>query len=172
MKTVQLKIKFQTQFDARFGDKKKQNVSCKKACEIIVQSAGFATPTSNAGSINVATMDKNKKLVLSSTAQAGYDLLNAQLDAGKPTCVAVDREYTGDVGNANNASDHFVVIYGRYEKDGVIYYLFADPGTSYESKGMSAENLMYKDANGFLKGHSKYYGSAKFYTTTEVRPTK
>lgn len=171
-KDIIIALKFQTQLSTLFGKtREEQNQKCKRACEHMIKTAGFSTPSTSAGSINVAAMDQKRNLVLLATAKQGYARLDEQLAAGKPTCVAVDRGITKDANNANKASDHFVVIYGcKTGADGKTYYLFADPGTTYASKGMSPNNLLSMNDQGFLTGTSAYFGST-LYTLTEVRST-
>jgi hypothetical protein len=163
------KVKFQTQFDAIFGDKQKQNVACCRASKKMITDTGFKTVDA-VGRIDMLVKDANLNLVKSKTFNEALTCLNANLDAGRPVLVGVNRGKLA-VGNANKATTHFVVVVGREEINGSTQYRFYDPGTSYSAKGCHSTNLFRFDAVGFLSGKSFYNADRCTYIITEVRPT-
>lgn len=163
------KIKFQTQFDAIFGDVKKQMVSCARASKKMLTDAGFKVVGGD-GRIDMLVKDIAGKLIKAETFQQALIVLNSNLEAGNPVIVGVNRGKTS-VGNANKATTHFVVVVGRDEVNGVVEYRFYDPGTLYPSKGTHPTNVFMFDSNGFLSGKSYYNREKSTYIITETRPT-
>lgn len=163
------KVKFVSQFNACFGSKEQQNVSCCRASKKMLTDVGFKV-VDGTKRVDILKWDISKNLIPAQTYQTGIDLLNKMLDEGKPVVTGVNRSKS-DVGNANKSTSHFVVIVGRQfnELRNRIEYRFYDPGTSYPIKGTSIENFFYFDDKGMLVGVTKYSG--KKYIVTEVRPT-
>lgn len=163
-------VKFQTQFDSIFGDRSRQQVACARASKKMITDAGFKTVDST-GRIDTVIYDSKRVLTCSTDIDKARLQLIKNFDEGKPTLVAVNRS-TKAVGNANKASNHYVVIVGRsYNADIDKYeYRFYDPGTSYQSKGTSYSNIfVWNGIKKWWEGVSNYCG--KKYIITEIRPT-
>lgn len=169
MKIVDLTslVKFQTQFDTCFGTKKEQNVSCAKACKLSLTKEGYGIVDGTKRK-DVLVWNDKKELKKATSYDEAMKLLNDQLDNNLPTIVGVNRS-TSTVGNVNKATSHFVVVVGRIEEGKYTGYRFYDPGTSFESKGTSTENILWLREDGIASGNSKY--TSRLYTLTEVRPT-
>lgn len=158
-------VDWQTQFDSKFGDKSKQNVACKRACDVVIRNAGY-TPTDSTGRIDIA-LAKDGMITPTKDFERGIELLDSQLEAGKPTILGVDRGYSKPY-NANNATDHFIVCMGRLEDK----YLFYEVGTSYKSKGTSDLNTLFLDMDNRAFYGTTVYKPGLKYQVTEVRITK
>ena len=107
----------------------------------------------------------------SSKFQQGIDAINKALDNKKPYNI----EYwlqKGTASSADKAGDHFIIVTGKTNIDGVIYYHFYDPATSMPNLGTANSNVLYiKD--GFLMGEFlKYNGAINKYKVTSVRLNK
>lgn len=157
------RVKFQTQFDAIFGTRDRQNVACARACKKMMSDAGFLE-TNSSDRIDMLVWNKTNQLTKAKTFLDAQLLLDDCLAKGYPVMVGVNRQ-NSSVGNANKATSHFVVIVGKTAAG----YRFFDPGTSHESKGTHATNLLKADANGWLRGISFY--NKREYIVTEVRPS-
>lgn len=169
MKNIDLTglVTFQTQLSPIFGNRERQMVACKRACDYMLKKAGFKSTTAG-GRIDMCSGNQRDGFLLSPGYDSAVNLLDDTLDKGKPVIVGVDRGIVGNY-NANAATDHFVVIVARIMIGGKVYYQFYDPGTSYPEKGTHPTNLLAFDQAGFLTGTSYYNG--KTYVVTEVRPT-
>ena len=127
--------KWQTQFDSRFGNKKRQNVACWRACQVILGNYNVTGGNlkNNKALFQVAIEKDNQLVVVSSVAIKAIDYLDKQLEMGKPILVGVDHTYKYKGGFNNDLStDHFVVIIGRGNDEKGEYYLFYEVGTSYK----------------------------------------
>ena len=163
--------KWQTQFDSRFGNKKRQNVACWRACQVILGNYNVTGGNlkNNKALFQVAIEKDNQLVVVSSVAIKAIDYLDKQLEMGKPILVGVDHTYKYKGGFNNDLStDHFVVIIGRGNDEKGEYYLFYEVGTSYKSKGASDNNKLYVQEDYSLKGPTVYKPS-HVYTITQVR---
>lgn len=176
-------VKFQTQFSPdvpdinRDGkrDSKDRNIACNWASKKMITDCGFKTVDAS-GRIDVmvyyrgADATREKKLIKATTFQQAVDQLHRNCDEGKPTLVAVNRG-PKDVNNANEASNHYVVIVGRFYNTvtGKYEYRFYDPGTSYPEKGTDESQFFTLGPSGSWEGVSKYCGLK--YIITEIRPT-
>lgn len=163
-------VKFQTQFDSIFGNKNSQMVACNRASKLMIVNAGFQSVDA-VGRIDTVVYDSKRVLTVSKDIDKARAQLIKNFEERKPTLVAVNRG-TKDVGNANKASNHYVVIVGRnYNADIDKYeYRFYDPGTSYQSKGTSYSNIfVWNGKKKWWEGVSDY--CKKNYIITEIRPT-
>ena len=116
-------------------------------------------------SVNTQVYNAEGGLSPTQTAGQGYGLIDLSLSAGQRVMVGVHEDSHGDVGNANAATNHFVVINGRNEDAKGEYYTFQDPGTSNPATGNSSQNRLYVTPNG-LQGTTAYSGIN--YTVTQV----
>lgn len=166
-------VKWQTQFDAKWGDSKAQNVACKKTCDDILNKSGLAS-TSKAGADKYQTAlenDKHTAIVIDSkVSKQAVEYINKQLEAGNPVQVGVDHDLNYKGGLNEGTTDHFIVIIGKGCDNGKIYYRFYDVGTKYEHKGSSTNNKLFLGSDNSLKGATVYNGN--FYTVTQVRKNK
>jgi RHS repeat-associated protein len=120
-------------------------------------------------SISTAVM-ANGQLAITSDAKDGVETIDEYLAAGRTPIVGVNWNGGTESRNDNDATQHFVVIYGSGSDKHGKYYNFADPGTAYESRGMSSTNKLYLNSNYSLSGKSAYNSDSKTYVVPEVRP--
>ena len=105
--------------------------------------------------------------ILGKQAELGVKYIDMQLEAGKPVMIGVDDGRTADY-NADQTTEHFVVIVGKVVQDGKISYRFFDPATSWGSKGYSEDNLLeVGEDNASMSGAS--YSGSKTYRLSQVR---
>lgn len=169
-------VQFLTQFSKDVGDvdgdgdhdRNDEMIACCKASKLMIQRAGFKTTAAN-GRIDAAVMASNGKVRPAVTLKEAIALLNKNCDNKMPTLIGINRGKK--VGNANTATSHFIVVVARKfnVETGKDEYYFYDPGTSYENKGTSVENVLRFNMEGNLEGTTKYSGAN--YILTEVRPT-
>ncbi|WNG60365.1 hypothetical protein F0U59_40890 [Archangium gephyra] len=98
--------------------------------------------------IQVGTSEdtQGRLTVDSARAQEGRNYIDSQLDAGRPVVVGVS--HRDDDYNADDLTDHFVVITGRgVDEQGRTYYNFHDPGTRHTQIGTDTNpnNRFYVD---------------------------
>jgi predicted chitinase len=161
------KIKWQTQFDSKWGDKNAQNVACKKTCDDILIKAGLKS-TSKLNLFQTAKENNNhtKLEVDVSQSKLAIDYINKQLKLGNPIQLGVDHKL--GYGYNEGTTDHFVVLVGKGCENGKIFYRFYDVGTKYEDKGASPNNKLFLNPTDYsLKGTTVYNGST--YVVTQVR---
>ena len=169
------KVKWQSQFDAIWGDKKAQSFACKKACDAILNKNGLSSTSKLAEDLYqtaIENKDHSKLLINNSVSQTALKYINDQLLNGHPVQVGVDHalDYKGGTLN-EGTTDHFIVIVGKNCEKGNVYYRFYDVGTSYESKGASTNNRLHLNkANYALQGRTEYNKNS--YTVTQVRKNK
>ena len=108
----------------------------------------------------------NQTRLLNRQAELGVKYIDEQLLAGKPVMIGVDKGTFG-LDNADETTDHFVVIVAKVIKDGKIYYRYFDPGTRWGSKGYSEDNLLLIGADYSLTGKS--YDGTKDYRMSQAR---
>jgi hypothetical protein len=164
------KIKWQTQFDSKWGDKIAQNSACKKTCDDILINIGLsATSLSRLFQTSIENEDHTKLIINTDVSKEGVKYLDSELDKDHPVQVGVDHDLNYKINNnSDHSTDHFIVIIGRGCENDKPYYLFYDVGTSYENKGASDENRLYLDTSDYsLKGKTVYNGN--FYTVTQIR---
>ena len=167
------KVKWQTQFDSKWGDKKAQNVACKKTCDEILNKSGL-TSTSKTNKYQTALENDNHTVlnVITEASKTGVKYIDLQLELGNPVQVGVDHALNYKGGTLNEGTtDHFVVIVGKSCEDGKVFYRFYDVGTSHETKGASEKNRFYLDTSSYsLIGKTEYNGIK--YTVTQIRKNK
>ncbi|MBD3906215.1 hypothetical protein NAL32_16535 [Chryseobacterium sp. Ch-15] len=166
-------VKWQTQFDAKWGNTQAQNVACKKTCDDILNKAGLAS-TSKVDADKYQTALENEKhtslIINSAVSKQAIEYINSQLKAGNPVQVGVDHALNYKGGINEGTTDHFVVIIGKGCDGGKIYYRFYDVGTRHEDKGSSTSNKLFLGSDSSLKGATAYNGQN--YTVTQVRKNK
>jgi muramidase (phage lysozyme) len=164
------KVKWQTQFDSKWGNSTAQNSACKKTCDDILINNGLkATSLSRLFQTAIENDTHTKLNVDSEVAKKGVAYLDNELEKGNPVQVGVDHDLNYKINNnSDHSTDHFIVIVGRGCEDKKTYYSFYDVGTSFEKKGASDNNRLYLDtSNNSLKGKTVYNGN--FYTVTQIR---
>jgi len=163
--------KWQSQYDSRFGNKRRQDVSCWRACQVILGNYNVTGgQLKNNKALYQVAIEKDNELVVDySVARKAINYLDKQLEMEKPILVGVDHTYKYKGGFNNDLStDHFVVIIGRGIDDKGEYYLFYEVGTSYKAKGTSDNNKLYLQEDYSLKGPTVYKPS-HVYILTQVR---
>ncbi|MET3027800.1 hypothetical protein ABXT06_14070 [Flavobacterium sp. UW10123] len=167
------KVKWQTQFDPKWGDSKAQKVACKKTCDDILNKHGL-TSTSKFSKYQTALENSNHTALIIDTEESkrGIKYLDLQLQAGNPVQVGVDHDLNYKGGTLNEGTtDHFIVIVGKSCENGKVYYRFYDVGTRHESKGASNDNRLYLNTSNYsLKGKTAYNNHV--YTVTQIRNNK
>lgn len=164
------KIKWQTQFDPKWGSRDRQMVACKKTCDDILINSGLkATSLLNLYQTALENKDHTKLIINTQVSKEAVSYLDKELEKGHPVQVGVDHGLGYKINNnADHSTDHFVVIIGRKCDGDRCFYLFYDVGTSHKEKGASDNNRLYFDkTDNSLKGKTVYNGH--FYTVTQVR---
>lgn len=167
-------VKWQTQFDPKWGDEKAQNVACKKTCDDILNKAGLAS-TSKRGEdkFQTALESKNHKSIVIDIdiAKQAVEYINEQLKNGQPVQVGVDHALNYKGGGINEGTtDHFVIIIGKGCDNGKTYFRFYDVATRNNDKGASKNNKLFLGNDYSLKGTTVYNG--KTYIVSQVRKNK
>jgi hypothetical protein len=112
----------------------------------------------------------NTLSIISGTNLTGR--INDSLVAGNAVIVGVNRNGGIKGKNNNTTTEHFVVINGSGEQDGVPYYTFLDPGASTSERGANPMNRLYQMEDGSLSGYTQYKtgsGVQFYYTVSEFR---
>ena len=167
------KVKWQTQFDSKWGGSDSQKVACKKTCDDILNKNGL-TSTSLSNKYQTALENSNHTSLIIDTDESkrGIKYLDLQLKEGNPVQVGVDHALNYKGGTLNEGTtDHFIVIVGKSCDNGKVYYRFYDVGTRHESKGASDDNRLYLNTSNYsLKGKTAY--NDHIYTVTQIRNNK
>ena len=164
------KIKWQTQFDPKWGGRDRQLVACKKTCDDILINSGLkATSLSRLYQTAIENNEHTKLIINNQVSKEAIAYLDSELEKGHPVQVGVDHGLGYKINNnIDHSTDHFVVIIGRKCDGNKCYYLFYDVGTSFKEKGASDNNRLYFDKTDYsLKGKTVYNGH--FYTVTQIR---
>ncbi|MDR7371309.1 hypothetical protein [Flavobacterium aquidurense] len=164
-------VKWHSQFDSQWGDKKAQNIACWKASQQILTNSGLgSTAGYSVGAIQMAKeVDNHTKIeYLSVGLKEGINYIDEQLEKSNPILVGVnhDLNYHGEKNN-DNTTDHFVVIVGRDCDDTGAFYIFYEVGTQYKKSGASDDNKLYI-LNNRIEGKTAY-SSSKLYQVAQVR---
>jgi len=171
-------VEWETQFDKKFGDAKKQGISCLDACKLILENAGLsknfarsdtayqvANEIENINEVDQGNQEKYLQID-KEKAQEGLTYMDQQLEQYHPVVVGVDHTYK--YGKNKDKVDHFVVIVGRGCENGKIYYLFYDVGTKQPDYVKSDKNkLSFHEEDFSLRGSTAYNG--KKYVVTQIR---
>ncbi|MCP3141048.1 LysM peptidoglycan-binding domain-containing protein [Pyxidicoccus xibeiensis] len=144
-----VKVPYYSQFEGGHGYTP-SDTACFKAAVAMAKAAG-ATVTGPGERIQVAKSENSKGQVTVDPKKAaeGRKYIDSQLDAGKPVVVGVSHKDSNY--NADQLTDHFVVITGRgVDEKGRTYYTFHDPGTKQQAKGADTNpnNRFYVDDSG------------------------
>ncbi len=126
--------------------------------------------------IQVAIQMKNGTIVGTGREQEGIDYLNWQLDKGRPVIVGLDDNHRRTRYNADNTTEHFVVITGRLTDDKGIYYRFFEVGAQSDSEdklkvGITKENKFRLNENKLLTRETGA-NTSHFYTVVQIRKNK
>ncbi|MES2662736.1 MAG: RHS repeat-associated core domain-containing protein [Pseudomonadota bacterium] len=157
---------FQTQFDTRFGDKSRQNVACKRACEVMLSNDGLASAGRNDATQQVGRETANG-VTPTANLERGNNVLNNEVEArGNPIIVGVDRGVTKPYND--KTTDHFIVVSGvNYDlKNHSTSFNYFDPGRASAINGTSRTNILSRNTNGLLQNVNKN----RTYIVTNVRP--
>lgn len=179
------KIKYVSQFDIRFGDKKDQNKACYKACLMILRNSGLSEKSAQniksnmyqvaRAASNPAVGEQSDYLEIDKTkASEGLTYMNQQLEEGFPVLVGVDYK-SEESPNSDDTTDHFIVIIGRGCSENGQYYIFYEVGSYYKTvddigkqAGQSDKNKLYLKKDGTLQG-SPVSMSHKNYIVVQIR---
>ncbi len=167
------KIKWQTQFDTKWGTRERQMVACKRTCDDILINSGLKATSLSSLYQTALENDTHTKLVINtSVSKDAISYLDSELEKGHPVQVGVDHGLGYKINNnADHSTDHFVVIVGRKCNGIKCYYLFYDVGTSHKEKGASDNNRLYLDeTDKSLRGKTVYNGH--LYTVTQIRKNR
>ncbi|WP_267404248.1 MULTISPECIES: glycoside hydrolase family 104 protein [unclassified Chryseobacterium] len=164
------KIKWQTQFDPKWGSRDRQLVACKRTCDDILINNGLkATSPSRIYQTAIENDSHTKLIINNQISKDAIAYLDSELEKGHPVQVGVDHGLGYKINNnLDHSTDHFVVIVGRKCDGDKCYYIFYDVGTIYKEKGANDANRLYLDKEEYsLKGKTVYNGH--FYTVTQIR---
>ncbi len=160
---VDLEVPFVSQWTLR-----NPREACFRACQAMLAGVGLA----DRGPDQALWLNGTDSCPASSAA-ALQTQLDADLDAGKPVSVGVDRP-GGKNTNADGVTDHWVVVTGRgIDEQGRAYYTFNDPGRRAEANGsdQNPQNRLYVDeATGRL--YSEDDKGQRRYEVTAVRTSE
>ncbi|WP_224371204.1 hypothetical protein [Hyalangium versicolor] len=121
--------------------------ACLKAASAMVSAAGASMLPGANNRIQTRRFDEQGNIVPDSTgAERGRQYIDQQLALNRPVVVGVNHK-PGSL-NADNITDHFVVVTGRgVDAQGRTYYSFHDPGTENTSRGSDTNpnNRLYLD---------------------------
>ncbi|WPB79553.1 LysM peptidoglycan-binding domain-containing protein [Archangium violaceum] len=142
----QVQVPYYSQFEGGHGFTP-GNTACLDAARAMVGNLGVTVLGSDRR-IQVGTSEdtQGRLTVDSARAQEGRNYIDSQLDAGRPVVVGVSHRDDND--NADQLTDHFVVITGRgVDEQGRSYYTFHDPGTRHAQVGADTNpnNRFYVD---------------------------
>lgn len=103
----------------------------------------------------------------------GLSYLKYALSKGIPVIVGVD-DAPGNPGNADQTTDHFIVIVGMGTDSKGNYFSFFDNASGDANLGASPNNKLYYDfVTGLIQGTSDTpYASGLTYTLTQIRKSK
>lgn len=103
----------------------------------------------------------------------GLSYLKYALSNGIPVIVGVD-DKPGHPGNADQSTDHFIVIIGMGSDNNGNYFSFYDNASGNSSLGTHPNNkLYYNSSTGIISGNSATsYASGLTYTITQIRKSK
>ncbi len=124
-------------------------------------------------SIQVAVQMANGTIQGTGREQEGIDYLNWQLNKGRPVIVGLDDNHRRSRYNADNTTEHFVVITGRLTDDKGVYYRFFEVGaqTDLEDKqnvGVTKENKFRLNENKLLIRETGE-NTSHYYTVVQIR---
>ena len=118
--------------------------------------ASVMGPTTN---IQIATAEDAQTgavTIDASKAQQGIAYIDAELEAGRPVAVGVSF-YGGYTGNADDITDHFVLLDGRGADDEGRYFTYLEVGTTKKEVGTDpTANRFYVQPDGKLMKKGKY----------------
>ncbi|WP_084609546.1 LysM peptidoglycan-binding domain-containing protein [Archangium violaceum] len=142
----QVQVPYYSQFEGGHGFTP-GNTACFDAAKAMIGTLGVTVQGSDRR-IQVGTSEdtRGRLTVDSARAQEGRNYIDSQLDAGRPVMVGVS--HRDDDYNADQLTDHFVVITGRgVDEQGRTYYSFHDPGTRHTQIGADTNpnNRFYVD---------------------------
>lgn len=122
---------------------------CRKTCQAMQINAGY---TSSDSQFIPMTMNRNDRPYASDPRfQEGLNYLDSELQHGRAVIVGVDWKDNHITDNRDHASDHFILVVGRYTIAGSVFYHYFDPGTQFQEKGTRCENIL-QIKDGYLVG--------------------
>ena len=178
-KTVSMSVsvldynQFQTQFDSRFGDEKRQKVACKRACDVMESNAGVTSAGRNDATQQVGrevgSADNHSIVPTGNQANGDKTLVRDVEVNGNPVIVGVDRGKHGR-GINDGTTDHWIVVSGYTYNltNGSTSYNYFDPGSRNAVQGTNAVNVLTRTNNGLLINTN----SRRTYTVTNIRPNR
>ena len=137
--------------------KQSDGTGCKRACDLMIESSGFAPEKGRRGELLIATHDENGVVNgTTSNYMQGLYRLEAYITNGMPCIVGVDykskQEHNLTSNGGDGMTDHFVTIVGLIYNlaDGTAKYRFFDPGSR---KGANLDNIITPRGN-YLTGYT------------------
>ncbi|MEM6272667.1 MAG: HEAT repeat domain-containing protein [Bacteroidota bacterium] len=110
---------------------------------------------------------RGEGFAMAEQTKLGAKYIDSELMQGRPVMVGVDDGRTASH-NADNTTEHYVVIVGKQIVEGKIQYQFFDPGTRQgPTKGYAVTNQLELKSDFRLVG--KKPGTAKSYLVAQVR---
>jgi RHS repeat-associated protein len=137
--------------------------------------AGYYGTDETTGKSTTYQVYTEQKGVNKSETVKAIEYLNKALEAGMPVLAGVDNA-TGDPGNHDKTTDHYIVIVGKGNDEKGNYYSFYDNATANIVTGTNSENKLYYDSEtGKITGRSQTnyaQEGERNYTITHIRETK
>ena len=122
--------------------------------------------------VQMTQADSNGDLQVQDNISDGIDLINEYLDDGIPIIVGVDY-HDGHPGNADETTDHWLVIVGRATTGNQTCYRYYDAQTGHVSIGTSSDNtLCEQDDHTLTDVYREGSTYERTYTVTMVRPSE
>lgn len=141
---------------------------CLKACQKIVESAGFTYNKLNV-MVLVANVNGNNYDFHQDCVHKSVQVIDENLENGKPVIVGVD--YKDGSSNFDKVTDHWIVITSRGKDDIGIYYSYFEVAQEKKNGGVSSDNKLYLQPSKILKGKCTCKrGVERHYLVTMVRP--
>ena len=141
---------------------------CLKACQKIVESAGFTYNKLNV-MVLVANVNGNNYDFHQDCVHKSVQVIDENLENGKPVIVGVD--YKDGSSNFDKVTDHWIVITSRGKDDIGIYYSYFEVARAINDGGASNDNKLYLQQSGILEGKCTCKKNVeRHYLVTMVRP--
>lgn len=153
---------------------KRNMVCCWDAAQAMVLQKGIEIKNNTPDRIQVFLQTGGQNHVMAKQAEMGIKYIDKELARGRPVFVGVDDGRTASY-NADETTEHYVVIMSKLIKDEEVYYRFFDPGTSHgAAKGYHENNLFKLESEFVLKGSKDWSGAGikKSYTVAQIRQNK
>jgi peptidoglycan hydrolase-like protein with peptidoglycan-binding domain len=133
--SVVLQVPWYSQFDSTHVERA-GNTACFRACRAMARAVGVNIPASTDRRIQVATGEDNlgRPVTTSASTAEARAYIDSELGKRHPVAVGVSHRAGGNA-NADHITDHFVLVFGKVEERGQVFYLYNDPATRNEATG-------------------------------------